>query len=118
MTEAADQAAPGTPPPQPLSPISETRRDAVLRILSIVDRNHKIDVPEALEILQLPAVPKAKDALQRGTKKMLLNVHPDGAKVEGAKVNGGLRHTSNVADDLAAKREAKAAEPAPGPTNS
>ena len=28
----------------------------------------------------------------------------------GAKVNGGLRHSSNVADDLAAKREAKAAE--------
>ena len=34
----------------------------------------------------------------------------------GAKVNGGLRHTSNVADDLAAKREAKAAETVPGPT--
>ena len=33
----------------------------------------------------------------------------------GAKVNGGLRHTSNVSNDLAAKREAKAAEPAPGP---
>ena len=31
----------------------------------------------------------------------------------GAKVNGGLRHSSNVADDLAAKREAKAAESAP-----
>ena len=28
----------------------------------------------------------------------------------GAKVNGGMRHSSNVADDLAAKREAKAAE--------
>ena len=28
----------------------------------------------------------------------------------GAKVNGGLRHSSNVADDLAAKREAKVAE--------
>jgi hypothetical protein len=31
----------------------------------------------------------------------------------GAKVNGGLRHSSNVADDLAAKREAKAAEANP-----
>ena len=31
----------------------------------------------------------------------------------GAKVNGGLRHGSNVADDLAAKREAKAAESTP-----
>ena len=31
----------------------------------------------------------------------------------GAKVNGGLRHSSNVADDLAAKREAKAAETTP-----
>ena len=31
----------------------------------------------------------------------------------GAKVNGGLRHSSNVADDLAAKREAKAAEATP-----
>ena len=31
----------------------------------------------------------------------------------GAKVNGGLRHSSNVADDLAAKREAKAAEVTP-----
>jgi len=31
----------------------------------------------------------------------------------GAKVNGGLRHSSNVADDLAAKREAKAAESTP-----
>ena len=28
----------------------------------------------------------------------------------GAKVNGGMRHSSSVADDLAAKREAKAAE--------
>ena len=36
----------------------------------------------------------------------------------GAKVNGGLRHTSNVADDLAAKREARAAETVPGPTPS
>ena len=31
----------------------------------------------------------------------------------GAKVNGGLRHSSNVADDLAPKREAKAAEANP-----
>ena len=31
----------------------------------------------------------------------------------GAKVNGGLRHTSAVADDLAAKREAKAADTLP-----
>ncbi|MDA7595407.1 polymer-forming cytoskeletal protein [Luminiphilus sp.] len=31
----------------------------------------------------------------------------------GAKVNGGMRHTSSVADDLAAKREAKAAETLP-----
>jgi cytoskeletal protein CcmA (bactofilin family) len=31
----------------------------------------------------------------------------------GAKVNGGLRHTSNVSDDLAAKRVAKAAETTP-----
>ena len=31
----------------------------------------------------------------------------------GAKVNGGLRHSSNVADDLTAKREAKAAEAIP-----
>ena len=31
----------------------------------------------------------------------------------GAKVNDGLRHSSNVADDLAAKREAKAAEATP-----
>ena len=31
----------------------------------------------------------------------------------GAKVNGGLRHSSNVADDLAAKREAKVAETSP-----
>ena len=31
----------------------------------------------------------------------------------GAKVNGGLRHSSNVADDLAAMREAKAAEVTP-----
>ena len=31
----------------------------------------------------------------------------------GAKVNGGLRHSSNVADDLAAKREAKVAEATP-----
>ena len=31
----------------------------------------------------------------------------------GAKVNGGLRHSSNVADDLAAKREAKATEATP-----
>ena len=31
----------------------------------------------------------------------------------GAKVNGGLRHTSSVADDLAAKREAKVADTVP-----
>ena len=31
----------------------------------------------------------------------------------GATVNGGLRHSSNVADDLAAKREAKVAESTP-----
>ena len=31
----------------------------------------------------------------------------------GAKGNGGLRHSSNVADDLAAKREAKVAESTP-----
>ena len=31
----------------------------------------------------------------------------------GAKVNGGLRHSSNVADDLAAKREAKVSETSP-----
>lgn len=31
----------------------------------------------------------------------------------GAKVNGGLRHSSNVADDLAAKREAKVADTSP-----
>ena len=31
----------------------------------------------------------------------------------GAKVNGGLRHSSNVAYDLAAKREAKVAETTP-----
>jgi len=36
----------------------------------------------------------------------------------GANVNGGLRHTSNVADDLAAKREARAAETVPGATPS
>ena len=34
----------------------------------------------------------------------------------GAKVNGGLRHTSNVADDLAAKREAVRDHPNPNPT--
>lgn len=34
----------------------------------------------------------------------------------GAKVNGGLRHTSNVADDLAVKRVAKAAETTPSPS--
>jgi cytoskeletal protein CcmA (bactofilin family) len=31
----------------------------------------------------------------------------------GAKVNGGLRHTSSVADDLAAKREARVADTVP-----
>ena len=31
----------------------------------------------------------------------------------GAKVNGGLRYTSNVTDDLAVKREAKAVETPP-----
>ena len=31
----------------------------------------------------------------------------------GAKVNGGLRYTSNVSDDLALKREAKAVETPP-----
>jgi len=31
----------------------------------------------------------------------------------GAKVNGGLRHTSKVTDDLAVKREAKAVETPP-----
>ena len=31
----------------------------------------------------------------------------------GGEVNGGMRHTSSVADDLAAKREAKAADTLP-----
>ena len=55
-----------------------------------------------------PAIAALPEGVREGNERLICLT-----SAAGAKVNGGLRHSSNVADDLAAKREAKAAEVTP-----
>ena len=99
---------------------AEPGQDAILRVVEGGKVSGEVKVPHAMINGKVEGDIHATERLELAERSVV-----DGdvyynliEMAVGAKVNGGLRHTSNVADDLAAKREAKAAEPAPGPTNS
>lgn len=98
---------------------AEPGQDAILRVVEGGKVAGEVKVPHAMINGNVEGDIHATERLELAERSVV-----DGdvyynliEMAVGAKVNGGLRHTSNVADDLAAKREAKASEPAPGPTN-
>ncbi len=98
---------------------AEPGQDAILRVVEGGKVAGEVKVPHAMINGNVEGDIHATERLELAERSVV-----DGdvyynliEMAVGAKVNGGLRHTSNVADDLAAKREAKASEPAPGPIN-
>lgn len=97
---------------------AEPGQDAILRVVEGGKVAGEVRVPHAMINGKVEGDIHATERLELAERSVV-----DGdvyynliEMAVGAKVNGGLRHTSNVADDLAAKREAKAAETVPGPT--
>ena len=96
---------------------AEAGQDAILRIVEGGKVAGEVKVPHAMINGKVEGDIHATERLELAERAVV-----DGdvyynliEMAVGAKVNGGLRHTSNVADDLAAKREAKAAETIPNP---
>jgi cytoskeletal protein CcmA (bactofilin family) len=99
---------------------AEPGQEAILRIVEGGKVSGEVKVPHAMINGKVEGDIHATERLELAERAVV-----DGdvyynliEMAVGAKVNGGLRHTSNVADDLAAKREARAAETVPGPTSS
>ena len=97
---------------------AEAGQDAILRVVEGGKVSGEVKVPHAMINGNVEGDIHATERLELAERSVV-----DGdvyynliEMAVGAKVNGGLRHTSNVADDLAAKREAKVAETVPGPT--
>ena len=97
--------------------IQAEAQDAILRIVEGGKVSGEVKVPHAMINGNVEGDIHATERLELAERAVV-----DGdvyynliEMAVGAKVNGGLRHTSNVADDLAAKREAKAAETIPNP---
>lgn len=95
--------------------IQATAGDAVLRVVSGGRVTGEIKVPHATVNGKIEGDVSSSERLVLSEQAVV-----DGdvyynliEMAAGAKVNGGLRHSSHVADDLAAKREAKAAEATP-----
>jgi len=99
---------------------AEPGQEAILRIVEGGKVSGEVKVPHAMINGKVEGDIHATERLELAERAVV-----DGdvyynliEMAVGAKVNGGLRHTSNVADDLAAKREARAAETVPGPASS
>ena len=97
---------------------AEPGQDAILRVVEGGKVAGEVKVPHAMINGKVEGDIHATERLELAERAVV-----DGdvyynliEMAVGAKVNGGLRHTSNVADDLAAKREAKATETIPNPT--
>jgi cytoskeletal protein CcmA (bactofilin family) len=95
--------------------IQAEAKDAVLRVVAGGKVSGEIRVPQATINGNVEGDIHTSERLELAEKAVI-----DGdvyynliEMAVGAKVNGGLRHTSSVADDLAAKREAKVADAAP-----
>jgi cytoskeletal protein CcmA (bactofilin family) len=95
--------------------IQAEAEDAVLRVVAGGKVSGEIKVPKATINGNVEGDIHTSDRLELAEEAMV-----DGdvyynliEMAVGAKVNGGMRHTSSVADDLAAKREAKAADTLP-----
>ena len=95
--------------------IQAEAEDAVLRVVAGGKVSGEIKVPQATINGNVEGDIHTSDRLELAEQAMV-----DGdvyynliEMAVGAKVNGGMRHTSSVADDLAAKREAKAADTLP-----
>ena len=95
--------------------IQAEAEDAVLRVVAGGKVSGEIKVPQATINGNVEGDIHTSDRLELAEQAMV-----DGdvyynliEMAVGAKVNGGMRHTSPVADDLAAKREAKAADTLP-----
>jgi cytoskeletal protein CcmA (bactofilin family) len=94
---------------------AEPGQDAILRVVEGGKVAGEVKVPHAMVNGNIEGDIHATERLELAERAVV-----DGdvyynliEMAVGAKVNGGLRHTSNVSDDLAAKREAKAAETTP-----
>ena len=94
---------------------AEPGQDAILRVVEGGRVAGEVKVPHAMVNGNIEGDIHATERLELAERAVV-----DGdvyynliEMAVGAKVNGGLRHTSNVSDDLAAKREAKAAETTP-----
>jgi len=86
--------------------------DAVLRVVSGGRVSGEIKVPHATVNGKIEGDIHSSERLVLGEQAAIDgDVYYNLIEMSvGAKVNGGMRHSSSVADDLAAKREAKAAE--------
>ena len=94
---------------------AESGKDAVLRVVAGGKVSGEIKVPHATVNGNVEGDIHTSERLELAEQAVI-----DGdvyynliEMAVGAKVNGGLRHTSSVADDLAAKREAKVADTLP-----
>jgi cytoskeletal protein CcmA (bactofilin family) len=94
---------------------AEPGQDAILRVVEGGKVAGEVKVPHAMVNGNIEGDIHATERLELAERAVV-----DGdvyynliEMAVGAKVNGGLRHTSNVSDDLAAKRVAKAAETTP-----
>ena len=94
---------------------AEAGKDAVLRVVSGGRVAGEIKVPNAVINGTVDGDIHCGQRLELAEKAVVDgDVYYNLIEMSvGSKVNGGLRHTNNVADDLAAKRVAKAQEGAP-----
>lgn len=94
---------------------AESGKDAVLRVVAGGKVSGEIKVPHATVNGNVEGDIHTSERLELAEQAVI-----DGdvyynliEMAVGAKVNGGLRHTGSVTDDLAAKREAKVADTLP-----
>ena len=94
---------------------AESGKDAVLRVVAGGKVSGEIKVPHATVNGNVEGDIHTSERLELAEQAMIDgDVYYNLIEMSvGAKVNGGLRHTSSVADDLAAKREAKVADTLP-----
>ena len=94
---------------------AESGKDAVLRVVAGGKVSGEIKVPHATVNGNVEGDIHTSERLELAEQAVIDgDVYYNLIEMSvGAKVNGGLRHTSSVADDLAAKREAKVADTLP-----
>ena len=95
--------------------IQAAAKDAVLRVVAGGRVSGEIKVPHATINGNVEGDIHTSERLELAEQAVIDgDVYDNLVEMAvGATVNGGLRHTSAVADDLAAKREAKVAEQLP-----